>query len=378
MNISKLEIKDNTSEMIKDGAHSAAICYTSNPWEDIVNEDTKKTKDRIQQTLENGHHSVYEHNSISLNIEGIPKILAMFLNNEKVYSTSEQSGRYTVMENIPEEEKILYEKWRGIFQTKISEKYPKIGKKILNNLSKENARYMISVFTETNMRYTTNLRQINYICNWMEEFVQGDTHDDFFHNNLKTSIVQFLEGVQEYRVDGMESGKERELSFISDRNKDMFEEYFGLTYSTVYKGSFAQIAQAQRHRTISYFINLPEYPTQFYIPEILREDEKLVREWLVDLQSVASHWPQATMIEIYEMGTVENFILKCWERLCGKAQLEIMVQTEKTLGRYFQKTKNEKIREFLFPYMRGARCTFPNSECKEPCSFGRGALRRKI
>lgn len=55
----------------------------------------KKTNRRINMTLNNGHHSVYDHINVSLNLQNIPKILAMVINNEHQYTTSEKSGRYT-------------------------------------------------------------------------------------------------------------------------------------------------------------------------------------------------------------------------------------------------------------------------------------------
>ena len=60
-------------------------------------EDESKTKDRAEGNKENKHHSVFGHDYISLYFEGIPKIIAMMINNEKDYNTSEKSGRYTVM-----------------------------------------------------------------------------------------------------------------------------------------------------------------------------------------------------------------------------------------------------------------------------------------
>ena len=77
----------------------------------------------------------------------------------------------------------------------------------------------------------------------------------------------------------------------------------------------------------------------------------------------------------------ENFILKCKERLCGEAQLEIAIQTKKILDRYMEETKNKKpeIYEYLKPYSNGARCTFPEYTCGKPCIFGpNGALERKF
>ncbi len=47
--------------------------------------------------------------------------------------------------------------------------------------------------------------------------------------------------------------KGRELSLFTTRERS---EYFGEVYSTNYWGSFAQLAQAQRHRSLNYEVNL--------------------------------------------------------------------------------------------------------------------------
>ena len=87
------------------------------------------------------------------------------------------------------------------------------------------------------------------------------------------------------------------------------------------------------------------------------------------------------LIQINERGTAENFILKCQERVCGCAQLEIMEQTWKTLNKYVEATKNsnEDIYNYLLPYTKGARCTYPGFRCTAPCIWGaKNALTRKI
>ena len=45
----------------------------------LKNEPKEKTIKRINLTLNNGHHSVYDHIMINLNIQNIPKILAISL-----------------------------------------------------------------------------------------------------------------------------------------------------------------------------------------------------------------------------------------------------------------------------------------------------------
>ena len=87
------------------------------------------------------------------------------------------------------------------------------------------------------------------------------------------------------------------------------------------------------------------------------------------------------LLKINERGTVENFVLKCTERICGAAQLEIMEQTIDTMNKYLEATKdtNKEVYEYLLPYSKGARCTFPGFKCTQPCVFGGvGAIKRKI
>ena len=88
-------------------------------------------------TLNNGHHSVYDHTYINFNIQNIPKILAMVLNNEKQYTTSEKSARYTKItpgENsvITKEEVDLYNKWLEKRNNKEFEEADKIREELIS------------------------------------------------------------------------------------------------------------------------------------------------------------------------------------------------------------------------------------------------------
>ena len=78
------------------------------------------------------------------------------------------------------------------------------------------------------------------------------------------------------------------------------------------------------------------------------------------------------LVRVNERGTVENFVLKCTERLCGAAQLEIMDQTKEIMNKYLAATKdsNPEVYTYLLKYSKGARCTFPGFKCTSPCIFG--------
>ena len=48
----------------------------------------------------------------------------MVFNNQGMYTTSEKSARYTVMDNVPDHQKDLYNKWNGWFHGEISSRFP--------------------------------------------------------------------------------------------------------------------------------------------------------------------------------------------------------------------------------------------------------------
>ena len=72
---------------------AAGVCYMPSTFDELLKEDKVKTNKRVLQTKESGHHSVFDHNNITLYLDSVPKILAMIINNEKQYTTSEKSAR---------------------------------------------------------------------------------------------------------------------------------------------------------------------------------------------------------------------------------------------------------------------------------------------
>ncbi|NLV90170.1 MAG: FAD-dependent thymidylate synthase [Tenericutes bacterium] len=365
----------------------AGVCYDKEGYKHLENEPIEKTNKRIDMTLNNGHHSVYDHINISLNLQNIPKILAMVLNNEHQYTTSEKSARYTpvVKEEgsiITELEENLYNKWLEIFKAKIKDQYGYIyNDSKIQKLAQENARYLVTVFMPTQMIYTTSFRQINYLASWMDKYTYKTNNNDFgkkLGKNMEDFYFELL------RLNILESGlmfneKDRNISlFGKELNKK--EEIFSDIYQTTYKGSFAQLAQAQRHRTLDYKIELLD-EKEYFVPPIIKDDEQLVEEWLNDMNKVKDFYPQGELVYINEIGKYDDFILKCKERLCSSAQLEIMQQTKATLVKYKDSLEksNNPLKDNIKLYSKGARCTFPDYTCSNDCNFKEGKLlSRKI
>ncbi len=366
-------------EAILFAGHEAGICYTPSSFDKLFSEDIEKTRKRAINTLKSGHHSVYDHIWYNLSLEGIPKILAIILNNQGIYATSERSARHVKL-CVSEREKSLYEKWIDKYTVIISDIYPNLSEKKVKDLALENARYLVSVFCPyVSMGYTINLRQLNYIISSFNNFI-NTAESTSFNEKLKNVFREFIdmEVIQKLTIPELNMNNKRpNLTIFSDRE---YVEEFGECYCTSYRGSFSEFAQAQRHRTLRYSFKMYEFLEQekplylnnmYYVPCCIQWT-KVEKEWLNDMQSLEDLVPQGTLIKITEKGTVEDFVLKCTERLCGYAQLEIMKQTKKTLNKYIETTKNTNLEvyNYLEPYSHGARCTFPNWKCNSPCIWG--------
>lgn len=365
------------------------MCYLQGDFTSIENEDENKTIRRIVNTIDNRHHSVYDHLYINLEIEGLPKVLAMVLNNEKAYATSEKSARYTpINENtgVSKDEISLYNKWNEVIFNEIKDKYGQyFDERRMKKLAQENARYMVSIFMPTKMAYSTSLRQINYIYHWFENYIHAANTDvekkiasymqEFNKELVKNNVIivdlkDTFESVREGIV--LSDGKNRQVSLFAN-SFDNEEEIYSNIYNTTYYASGAYLAQAQRHRTISYQMIL-ENTHKFYIPEIIKHNTKLVEEWNSDMESVSHLLPQGMLFKIKESGSYEAFILKCKERLCTFAQLEINNVTKELINNYSSilAKNNHPLKDDIKLYTRGARCTFPCYKCSEPCNFAEG------
>lgn len=362
-------------------AHLLGKCYTPNTYAEIIRESEKTTNGRKKFCLEKQHHSGFEHSVLTFEMDKVPKIIFMLLNNENVYVTSEQSARYTSFENAAEtpRERELYIKWQEIFEQLIKKEYKTFTDKEVTKLAQENARYMISVFVPSSMMHTINLRQLNYEIRYLEKFLKGDwvrnkTEENFL-KKITPVLQEFLKEISYYRVEGLEPKEMCELSFFKPivNMKDICSDVYAFTYEL----SFAAHAQNHRHRTIRYRAVLLEEP-EYFIPRIIR-DTNYEKEWLEDIASVADEFPQGMKIMVREQGNVEDFVLKCYERLCGKAQCEIMEVTAGNLMDYIIYS-DDNVKEKILSYTNNcyARCEFTGYACKDPCKFGIKQARRLI
>jgi len=363
----------NVSEMKKLAQVAARICYSD---KDIDGLDEEPYNSNLVdgRLITSGHHSPFEHAHLTFYMK-VPKIIAMVLNNERQYVTSEKSARFTIMKDMAPIQKELYDKWMDKLIPAIAEIYPPMKDLEARNiaikkLAQENARYVTSVFTPTKMLHTINLRQLNFILNEFGDYVKSkSSSDNVFERRLAASMQEFLEQPLGLNIEGLENRTDKHLSIFNFENSS---NTFGDVYSTEYFMSFAGLAQAHRHRTISYNAIIPENKSSyFYVPSIVKhmgaEDS-----WLSDLEEVSKNdYPQAQLLIVRERGNIEDFRSKCLLRLCGHAQHEIMLNTLETAVEYSKNTP--QVKGWIAP-----KCT-QGFMCKEPCIWtGKKALERIV
>jgi len=361
----------------------AGICYMKDKYFGTYVTDFEKAVKRFDTIIPTGHHSIADHVQITLLLEGISKIGAIYMNNLNCYETSEKSGRYTEMTGNSEIERELYEKWNKIFSERIIEVYgERIDIKTVDKLAKENARYILSVFTPTTMSYTTSLKQWNYIMDWLEKYDYEQFEDGYFKDNLKREFTELRKEIEIVRISSLRENKNRKLNLIDNDRIYYAKEQFGETYAVKYEVTFVGYAQLQRHRTLKYNLGFNGKSIRFYVPQIIRGN-KLEEEWLTDMQKVLQYVPQGTSVAVLERGDTEDFFLKAKERLCGRAQIEVTKQTQDTLMKMYRNRINTSkyIRKLIESYVDEdkpkTKCQLLS--CKEPCIWGRKeALTREI
>ena len=313
------------------------ICYTEKNWDELLEEDFKKGL--MGSLISRGHHSPFDHFGLNFYFEGPEKSLAMTFNNQGMYTTSEKSARYTVMSGMPESQKIIYDKWDNWFFKEISKQFPDSnfpklyikggdGKSTAEKLAQENARYVTSVFTPTNMTHSLTWRQMNIIYHQFQDFITDNENSPIeFKGRLAEAMKGFTKSdeIKKWVIEDAQVKMKGDISLRLFKDNSV-EEHFGEDiYSTNYFASFASLAQLHRHRLVNYNVSSgfqSGAPLGFYIPRLIEATGK-TNEWINDLESIAkTDFPQAQILYVGERGMRENLPARTEERECGLAQLE--------------------------------------------------------
>ncbi len=375
------------------------ICYMKEDIATILAEPVANSLRRAKNNIADGHHSVADHVHYCLAFEGIPKIEAMILNNGKDYDSSEKSGRFTEMKASKEEEAIYHE-WIDILIREILKVYPQLDETTARKRAQENARYMMSVFTPaTTLGHTLSLRQINYLIGYCDKFIEMPTADPFL-NKLKPFLSDLRESLSIFDIPELRDNKAYIWALLNDFPEDetaeggepsllgpgkgygfsLFarrkrDENIGESFCINSTGSFAMLAQLQRHRFMMHDeMLLPDLDNfRFFTPPIIA-DPGLLRKWEEDITSVKGNYPQGMLLDICSVGFVDSFVRLSQERLCGAAQYEICMWAKEVLRRLIsgcvEGNFTAAAKELIPLDSLSTKCRFGNYVCHRPCPLG--------
>ncbi len=379
-------------EVFSLGGHAAGVCYEPGDFNNVLAESPNKTRKRAENCAKQGHHSVYGHCCVSLFIKRVPKFLAMLFNNQRFYNTSEKSGRFTDLsesEGTSNIEKVLYNKWKGIFEVLIheysNEEDIKFKSFKIKTLAQENARYLLDFQVPTSFIYTSDIRTLNYIVKNLEAFKEEVAGLDRFSRTTLAidEFVSWFKGSGFYFSDI----KREDIKLKFFRKHPPLKEEFGETFCASLEMSVACLAQAQRHRVLTYEVlkeSFDRNPGSFYVPPILVK-YGMVDEWIKDMGVLSEEgvFPQATLLSVVVRGNFEDLLTMGRERLCGAAQLEIMQRTRGLISSYYtalsslrnckglsrdvQMRLDDMLNE-LEEYKDKPKCS--RVPCRSPCAFG--------
>lgn len=362
-------------------------CYSTDGMPVLASQPKEKAFVRADNCANGGHLSVYGHFVATIEIVGLSKAMCMLLNSTHIYNTSERSMRYTNMKNACTEEDLkLYDKWKEIFVNKITEtygkKYPEVfTKSQITKKANENARYIISTYYKTRMVYTTDIRELTNISRTIDYYLSLNDKMPPLLKGMKDELIEFntlLKGTG-FVFNSFNDQREKEFPILSKENK-IIKPYYGDCIADTYKMSLSCTAQLERHRFLNVSMAFDESP-EYYIPEILKDDEKLVEDWLKDCESVKDRFPGATLVNVNEIAPAELIIKKDFERLCTGAQQEICISCLEQAKR-IAKNMNESNHHLKedFSKLIGSKCLWKEGfKCPTPCGFIEGVkCTRKI
>lgn len=391
----------------------AAWCYkkgTATP-EDIRAMSEETLLRMGVETFLSDHGTPDEHYEVSIEVTGIPKLLCMILNNEKMYSADERSLRYTKVlpsEYISELEVDLYNKWLAKFTDILWYDYRDLflkgnggdedaAKREAVKIAQENARNFVSVLTPTSISYTAPWYQWQKLYRMLEYMVAHPTCElermavpyakEFMAELIdKRVVVSTKDAIELYTPlvskinDGRDilyrNNKHIKLSLFAVDNPfsgiDM-PNSFGAAINYNTKLSTSATAQEQRHRTTNTEVRELEN-FEFITPPFVKDEATKV-EYARDMMLVKGIFPQGQLLEVNIASTLRNILnFMGKERACSRAQWEIEnFYTMELLPAICEGLKaqpeyaemGERLEKL---YLNRCRCQFPDYNCPTPCS----------
>lgn len=357
---------------------SAGISNTASKLEELRTEDIEKTNRRIAVAKEEGDERFFKTSSFSIAIDGLPRILGFMLQHYPNIHIVDREGRYVNVKMSASQE-LIYNKWVEIFKNKIIKLYKSdypayFSDAKIKKLAHDNARYLTSVFATTDVIMTANYVDLNRFIA-ISQVIIAKADKTVFEDRLAVALDELvvkLKDLPYYDEELCMNYAGDNTSIFADNKRN--EEYYADVYSSVYNSSWLYLDEALDLGGVEYKFNFDENDKSYYIPEILSDSPEFAELWLSDIKSLGDdYFPMATLLEIEERGTLDNFLDKLKSTKCTHTQLELNKRANDTLHKYEYalRLKVHPRAEDLIAFTHGSKCKC-GYECKEECEFGLG------
>lgn len=153
----KVELIQKTEDPVKTIADIASICYDSHP---------DNPMGLVKHLYKNGHHSVFEHVFFTFKISGISRACSHQLVRYRHCSFTQRSQRYC------EEDGFQYvtpptldETTKAAFEVAMYESQDDYARLVVNEVPKEDARFVLPNACATELYISCNLRELIHMAN---------------------------------------------------------------------------------------------------------------------------------------------------------------------------------------------------------------------
>ena len=351
-----------------------ATCNTAEPLKQMTTESLDKTTKRLATTLRERHHSGYDMINLVWEFEDVSKIFIMYLHNLHVYSSEGTSGRHVPL-TLNAKEKEVFDYFYKAFYDRENEKYPDKKEYLKKQVAFESARFVAGVDAKTNLVHSISLRQLNYIYKWAQDFLNKEEYN-IYEKLAIPDMKDFCAYMKDFTINGEHLINSRLMNDPYNRSFQLFgdgkvrPEHFGKTYEIYYKATAPTFDQLQRHRPIYYQASVTDEP-EYYIPSIVK-DLEIQDEWIDKIDGL-ENVPQGRLLNVFEYGALDAFIMKLKERCCEHAQEEARDITKQSANKIFEGLKDydyNLAQDLINRYGNGKnRCDFPDYKCvcSNPC-----------
>jgi len=153
----KVELIQKTEDPVKTIADIASICYDSHP---------DNPMGLVKHLYKNGHHSVFEHVFFTFKVSGISRACSHQLVRYRHCSFTQRSQRYC------EEDGFQYvtpptldETTQAAFEVAMYESQDDYARLVVNDVPKEDARFVLPNACATELYISCNLRELIHMAN---------------------------------------------------------------------------------------------------------------------------------------------------------------------------------------------------------------------